>query len=374
MIRSDSEWFFGLDLDGQFTMSAGRTGRIGRPAPEGIQTLLRSGLTGWVEFSDGAETHVGQAFYFQPFAWYMIVADKRSAIFASARGITIALVSVLLASIALTIVVLLVLSASITRPITEVTAGMSSIIESNDFGRRVEIEVDDESAVLAAQFNLLCGELQRSYDRIRKIALRESAAGIEVVLREQETLLALGRAAEFRDHETLDHTIRVARYAKVLCETLIEDDELRLHIYYAAPLHDIGKLGIPEAILLKPAPLDAGEWATIQTHTTMGRDILARGHSVYLEMGASIAISHHERFDGTGYPNRLAGAAIPIEGRILAVADVFDALISPRPYKAAWDVAAALDYLAANRATHFDPAVVDAFLENSGKMIAIAQG
>jgi response regulator RpfG family c-di-GMP phosphodiesterase len=126
--------------------------------------------------------------------------------------------------------------------------------------------------------------------------------------------------------------------------------------------------------LLKPASLEAGEWATMQTHTTMGRDILARGRSVYLEVGASIALTHHERFDGTGYPNRLAGSDIPIEGRILAVADVFDALISKRPYKEAWDIAAALAYLSENRGAHFDPAVVDSFLGNSEKMTAIALG
>jgi HD-GYP domain-containing protein (c-di-GMP phosphodiesterase class II) len=152
----------------------------------------------------------------------------------------------------------------------------------------------------------------------------------------------------------------------------MEDERLRQHIAYAAPLHDIGKLGIPESILLKGGALTPEEWEIIHTHTTIGHRILADGRSMYLTMGASIALKHHERFDGSGYPRRLAGAAIPIEGRILAVADVFDALISPRPYKPAWDLDTAFSHVAKHRGTMFDPAVVDAFLKRRADIAAIA--
>jgi two-component system response regulator RpfG len=139
----------------------------------------------------------------------------------------------------------------------------------------------------------------------------------------------------------------------------------------AAPMHDIGKIGIPDAILLKEGPLSKPEDETMRTHPRIGYDILKGSPSKYLSMGAIIALGHHEKFDGSGYPNGLHGDDIPLVARIVAVADVFDALVSERPYKHAWPVHEGIDYLKGQRGRHFDPRCVDAFLADASKIQAI---
>lgn len=183
----------------------------------------------------------------------------------------------------------------------------------------------------------------------------------DLLERERETVLLLSRAAEHRDPETGNHLVRMANYSRLIAEALqLRRDEIDL-IFAAAPMHDVGKIGIPDHILLKPAKLTPDEFAVMKRHTVYGRDILAGSTSPLLRMAAEIAVSHHERFDGSGYPQGVAGEAIPLVGRIIAVADVFDALTSDRPYKAAWPADDAYDYLLANRGTHFDPVCIDAF-------------
>lgn len=180
--------------------------------------------------------------------------------------------------------------------------------------------------------------------------------------RERETLLRLARAGEFRDGDTGNHILRMASYSRVIAETLdlpLEQCEI---IEHSAPMHDIGKIGMPDHILLKPGRLSMAEWKVMRSHAEIGYEILKDSQSCYLQAGAEIAICHHERFDGDGYPSGLRGQEIPIAARIVAVADVFDALVSPRPYKAAWSVQKALDYLVRERGRHFDPQCVDAFL------------
>jgi CHASE2 domain-containing sensor protein len=183
-------------------------------------------------------------------------------------------------------------------------------------------------------------------------------------LREAEREIAhrLGVAVEWRDAETGTHIERIGR----LCERLAlevgwssEDAGLLKH---ASALHDVGKVGIPDAILLKPGKLDPAEWAKMKTHTTIGAQILAGSRSALVQMAETIAASHHERWDGSGYPDGLRGEEIPLVGRICAVCDVFDALLSPRPYKEAWPLPAVLDELVRVRGSRLDPALVDAFL------------
>jgi len=142
-------------------------------------------------------------------------------------------------------------------------------------------------------------------------------------------------------------------------------------VFAAAPMHDIGKVGIPDHILLKPGRLDADEMACMRTHAQNGADILAGSNSPVLQAGAAIALHHHEKYDGSGYPAGLAGNAISLYGRIVAVADVFDALTSARPYKAAWDTDRAFAMLEAGAGTHFDPACVRAFLAQRADVLAI---
>jgi two-component system response regulator RpfG len=184
----------------------------------------------------------------------------------------------------------------------------------------------------------------------------------EVREREKETLLRLARAGEFRDEETGYHLIRMARYSRLIASGIGLDRDEAETIELAAPLHDIGKIGIPDQILLKPAKLDEAEWQIMRRHPLIGHEILKGSASKYVRMGALIALGHHEKFDGSGYPNGLVGDHIPLCARIVAVADVYDALTSPRPYKQAWPAERAFQYLAAQRGRHFDARLVDAFI------------
>jgi len=193
----------------------------------------------------------------------------------------------------------------------------------------------------------------------------------EIREREKETLLRLARAGEFRDEETGYHLIRMSRYSRLIANAIGLEREEAETIELAAPLHDIGKIGIPDGILLKPARLDEVEWSTMQRHPVIGHEILKGSASKYVRMGALIALGHHERYDGMGYPSGLDGDHIPLCARIVAVADVYDALTSVRPYKKAWKAADALDYLRAQRAKHFDPRLVDAFIGVSESVLEV---
>ena len=177
-----------------------------------------------------------------------------------------------------------------------------------------------------------------------------------------EMLERLAVAAEFRDDQTGQHTRRVGETAAILARNLgLARDQVEL-IRHAAPLHDVGKIGIPDNILLKPGPLTPEEFEVIKTHTTIGARILAGGKFPLLQMAEEIALSHHERWDGKGYPRGLRGEAIPLPGRIVALADVFDAIISKRPYKKARSPEEATTELKRGAGTQFDPRVVDALL------------
>jgi two-component system response regulator RpfG len=184
----------------------------------------------------------------------------------------------------------------------------------------------------------------------------------EVKEREKETLLRLARAGEFRDEETGYHLLRMSRYSRLIANALgLHHDEAET-IELAAPLHDIGKIGIPDHILLKAGKLEDGEWQVMRRHPVIGHEILKGSASKYVRMGALIALGHHERYDGSGYPNGLVGDHVPLCARIVAVADVYDALTSKRPYKSAWTSDEAFDYVRSQAGRHFDPRMVEAFL------------
>lgn len=179
---------------------------------------------------------------------------------------------------------------------------------------------------------------------------------------EQELIYRLSRAAEFRDPETGAHIQRMAHYSRLIAEALGLDQQTQQLLLEAAPMHDVGKIGIPDYILLKPGRLSPEEFEVMKGHARLGYELLKGSASPVLQAGAEIAESHHEKFDGSGYPRKLAGEAIPLLGRIVAVADVFDALTSERPYKRAWSMEDARKFLLDGRGTHFDPACVDAFV------------
>jgi putative two-component system response regulator len=188
-----------------------------------------------------------------------------------------------------------------------------------------------------------------------------------------EIVQRLGLAAEYKDNETGLHVIRMSHFARILGlaagMTEAEADDL-LH---AAPMHDVGKIGIPDRVLLKPGPLDPDEWKIMQGHAHIGAEIIGQHDHGVLALARNIALTHHEKWDGSGYPNGLAGKDIPLEGRICAIADVFDALTSVRPYKKAWTEAEALDFLVKQKGKHFDPELVDLFLEQMPAIRAIRE-
>jgi PAS domain S-box-containing protein len=178
-----------------------------------------------------------------------------------------------------------------------------------------------------------------------------------------ETLRCLALAAEYRDDQTYEHTQRVGRTAGLLAERLGLDSGWCLLVRHAAPLHDVGKVGIPDSILLKPARLSPDEFAIVRGHAAAGARILSGSSSQLLKLAEEIAASHHEWWDGNGYPDGLAGEEIPLSGRIVAVADVFDALTHDRPYKLAWSIADSVAEMRRLAGVQFDPALIDAFLQ-----------
>lgn len=189
----------------------------------------------------------------------------------------------------------------------------------------------------------------------------------------RDAILRLSRAAEYRDSETGAHLQRMSRYAhRIGVRMGLPEEELDL-LFEAAPMHDIGKVGIPDHILLKPGKLTPDEFRLMQQHAHIGYELLSDGETRLMQIAAEIALTHHEKFNGTGYPNQLAGEKIPLFGRIVAVADVFDALTSSRPYKAAWSLEVARAWLIEQKGHHFDPVVVDAFLAEWTKVLGIYQ-
>lgn len=198
-------------------------------------------------------------------------------------------------------------------------------------------------------------------DRANWLAREVERATAHLVAREEEIIWRLARAIEYRDGDTGEHVSRVAQICRVLAEGIgLSHEQCRI-IYLAAPLHDIGKIGIADAILSKPGKLTPEEMAKMREHVSIGARILEGGSSDLIRAAELIAQSHHERWDGTGYPDRLSGNDIPIEARIVALADVFDALCSERPYKKAWPIEKAYDEIVSCSGSHFDPAIVDAF-------------
>ncbi|MDQ6811826.1 MAG: HD domain-containing protein [Actinomycetota bacterium] len=195
----------------------------------------------------------------------------------------------------------------------------------------------------------------------RSTELRQALAELEIA--QAETVRRLSMAVEFRDEDTGAHIERIARFSSLLAEQIGMDPDFCQRLSHAAPLHDVGKVAIPDAILLKPGPLTAEERAIVETHAEEGYRLVRGSSSSILDLAATIALSHQEKWDGTGYPRGLAGEAIPIEGRIVSIADVFDALTSDRVYRKAFSVEEAVQMMRDQRGRHFDPVLLDAFME-----------
>lgn len=203
-----------------------------------------------------------------------------------------------------------------------------------------------------------------------QLALYDQSKHLESLVREKtrelqesrlEIIKILGRASEYKDNETGMHVVRMSHYSRLLAQAANMPEDWIDLLFTAAPMHDVGKIGIPDRVLGKPGKLDPDEWALMQKHVSFGVDIIGEQNSLLLKMAKTVAATHHEKWDGSGYPNGLKGEDIPIEGRIVALADVFDALTSERPYKKAWSIEQTMGLIAEQKGKHFDPTLVDLF-------------
>ncbi|MDX8378458.1 MAG: response regulator [Gallionella sp.] len=231
----------------------------------------------------------------------------------------------------------------------------------------------DKTEFMARTRNML--SLRRNQRKLEEyaagLAQEIKKATAEILARERETIVRLSKAADSRDPETGAHILRMSHFSRLIAKNMGLSEEQQDILLEAAPMHDIGKVGIPDNVLLKPGRLDKYEFEIMKRHVLLGFEILNGSQSKMLQAAAQIALAHHEKYDGSGYPNGLAGDRIPLFARISTVADVFDALTSERPYKKAWEDARAIALLHEGAGSHFDPECVQALLVDWDEVVAI---
>jgi len=269
------------------------------------------------------------------------------------RSIKIWAIAILLFSIVISFFLSLFISLKITVPLVKITEH-TKVISEGEF-KKIDIEAKDEIKTLANAFNEMVDKLDNMF-----LALNHAQEDLKESYR--DTIHRLAIAAEHKDKVTHDHLARVSNYSKFIAEEMgLSKDEVE-EVYYGSPMHDIGKIGIPDEILLKKGKLTDEEYEIVKKHSEFGYKILKGSESPYLKAAALISHNHHENFDGKGYPRKLKGKEIHIYGRIVAVADVFDALTSERPYKKAFPFEEAVEMIKEKSGSQFDPEVVEAFL------------
>jgi HD-GYP domain-containing protein (c-di-GMP phosphodiesterase class II) len=258
---------------------------------------------------------------------------------------------------------------------------LASVIALEDC-ETIEVKKDDFVRVLdehPGAVRRMLGTLARSLTLAKEDVARHNRH-LESTVRERtadlresqlEVVRRLSQAAESRDHDTGIHITRMSRMCSRLALAAGASPDLAEMLLNAAPMHDVGKIGIPDHILLKPGKLDADEWEVMKSHAMIGSELLAGSRSPVMQMGELIALTHHERWDGTGYPRGLKGEEIPFGARITAVCDVFDALISQRPYKEPWPLEDALEEIKKDSGGHFDPEIVDVFVSIFSELVSI---
>jgi putative two-component system response regulator len=243
----------------------------------------------------------------------------------------------------------------ISKPVdkTELLARIRSLLKIKDYN---DLRSNYQKE-LECEVNKRTGELKHASDRLRAASL--------------DTIFRLSVASEYKDQDTGSHIKRMSRYCAAVARRMGLDENTVTAILHAAPMHDIGKIGIPDKILAKPGKLDLVEQEIMKLHTVIGAKILSGSDEEFIKLGGVIALSHHEKWDGSGYPNGLKGTAIPISGRIAAIADVFDALTSRRPYKEPFSLEKSLVIIKSWRGSYFDPEVVDTFIAILDEILAI---
>jgi putative two-component system response regulator len=242
---------------------------------------------------------------------------------------------------------------------TAARASIIAMVRSHLKVKQLNDQMKAHQQNLETQVALRTNQLNQALEQLRTASL--------------DTIFKLTSASEYRDNETGAHVKRMSHYSAVIAQKMGLKDKSVEALLYAAPMHDIGKIGIPDKILLKPGKLTAEEWEIMKKHTIIGADILKGSNINFVRMGEMIALTHHEKWDGSGYPYGLKGRKIPLVGRITAIADVFDALTSDRPYKKAFSIEKSNQIILQERGKHFDPDVVDAFFEVQDAILQIKE-
>ncbi len=237
--------------------------------------------------------------------------------------------------------------------VNELKARVASLMKVKQYNDHVQIY----QQTLKDKVMKRTGELLDALEQIKQLSL--------------ESIYILTKASEYKDEDTGNHIIRMSKYCELIANAMGMGGEFNESILYSSPMHDIGKLGIPDKVLLKPGKLEPYEWEVMKQHTTIGGKILEEAKAPLFKSGIVIALNHHERWDGSGYPEGKKGEKIPIEARIAALADVFDALTSRRPYKEAFSVEKSLSIIQENSGSHFDPQVVDSFVKSLDSVMEI---
>ncbi|MBW1955385.1 MAG: response regulator [Deltaproteobacteria bacterium] len=245
----------------------------------------------------------------------------------------------------------------LTKPVekTELRARVQSSLKVKAYHDHMR----DYQGELEAEVARRTGQLKVAFEKLRAASL--------------DTIHRLSKAAEYKDEDTGAHILRMSNYSAAVARKLNSNNGVVDSILYAAPMHDVGKIGIPDRILVKPGKLDANEWDIMKQHATIGGRILEGAGTGFLGLGEVIALTHHEKWDGSGYPKGLKGKAIPLAGRIVAIGDVFDALTSKRPYKEAFSLEKSYGIIREGRGSHFDPDVVDAFFAVEEEILSIKE-
>lgn len=363
MIQDEYEFIFAVDGSGDLQFATEEL----EYSPSDYRGLKEAGFLengGLFHYSIGDENYYGLSIQLEAPSWEIFIMEEAASFTNEIRMITLRQSLSFLAILLIIIIALVLLLGSISAPIKRFRNTIHEIMEHKDYKRQVEIEYPDEIGDLAHDFNTLTSNFDLAYSNLKEYALNEAIMLKELHTREYETLDVLARASDYKDPETAAHLVRVSHYARLLARLSGLDEETQSLIFHATPLHDIGKLGIPDSILLKEGRLTGEEKKIMQTHTDIGFEIMQNPYSKYLKAGAVIAMSHHERFDGSGYPNGLKGKDIPLFGRIVSLVDVFDALTTRRSYKDSWSFDDAVEEIGRQRGLHFDPELVDLFKEH----------
>ncbi len=371
MLRGEGEWILAVDEDMNIVFSVG----VSFPDDLIREAIVENppGESGdiWIDGKFGGEKRIGYGFFLPSMGWTVYITSLQRSYFIEMSFIRWNfIIMVIFTALVSSLFIIYFIRRSM-RPLRTVISDMQGIVQKRDFEKRVIPVQNDEVGELAREFNLMADYLDRAMTRLKFIAHSEAEARIEIRNRERETLDVLSRVSDHKDPETARHTSRVGMYASLLSELRGDSSEEADLMRWAVPLHDIGKVGIPDSILLKNRALNKKERSIMETHVIIGHDVLKDSMSPILRAGADIAISHHERWDGKGYPNSLKGRDIPIRGRITGLVDVFDALTTARPYKKAWAFEQAVEWIQGKSGSDFDPELVELFFSSLDRVKAI---